>query len=454
MVTSTSDLSPPAADRDKQDSDDDSVATAVTGSKIIKNQGETKEYVVKFLFRPKKNGSNTEVARTHYSILDTIINTYPTGVTIFDNYGQRLRDFSTIKSYDSYLRHFQLQYAKPTIIKNRGTIYISHHRFHSSINISEIHRHHVVSALLQQVNTRMTVHQWNKDEVHISTLGFFVGVDPANHLPEDYIASVRKFIATQVGKREKKIPPFRLAYSSPFLLNSDGTRASTKLYDLQVRQKDAKEMIRLLQTAYQSKPTFIFHKLRHQDMVSYRNAIQQQNAFLRDSRAVPIHGISSDHMFSFDILLRQIPGVTEVLRHKHTDTIGRWNVLTKVNQFKEVTAAVENLIQQHSTKLTSDQFPTPGLVFTSRMVDSVSSDQSFATYLSACYSMYAAQDTDDTFDQPPVSSIPMAQAWGGPTVPSTILEPTVTTPISGISQDVYDQVIRDNDSLRAELTAQ
>lgn len=97
---------------DKDDTDNDSVATAEGNNRTIANKGERKEYVVKFLFRPTNENKSSEIALTHYKILKTINEIYPDETTIYDNFGQTIKEFKPPKSYDEYLRHFSLQYVK------------------------------------------------------------------------------------------------------------------------------------------------------------------------------------------------------------------------------------------------------------------------------------------------------------------------------------------------------
>ena len=59
------------------DDDEMSTVTTNTANRTIRNAGESKEYVLKFLFRPKTDGNNTEVACTHYAILKAIMDIYP-----------------------------------------------------------------------------------------------------------------------------------------------------------------------------------------------------------------------------------------------------------------------------------------------------------------------------------------------------------------------------------------
>ena len=293
------------------------------------------------LFRPKTTANNTEVARTHYDILKTINEVYSDTTTIYDNFGSTMKEFSTPQSYDEYLRHFKLQYAKGNPNLNRKPIYLVFHRIQSSIPIGELRKHDTIATLLQKVNVKMTTHKWKEDETRISDLGFFVSVDPGNKLKEDFEEEIKRDISHTMGKNKKKIPRFQCIYSSPFLITAEGNRVATKSYDLECRQQDAKELVAILQTTYKNNPKFIFHRMRHQDKKTYGNAIRKQNLYLSKSRVVPIRGVSEDVMFALDNELLQITGVLSVNRHKDTVSQGRWSIMTTEAQFKQVVSTIK-----------------------------------------------------------------------------------------------------------------
>ena len=121
---------PPAT----QDGDDISVNTVPAENGIINNVREPEEYVVKFLFRPKNASNNSQVAKTHYSILSAITQFSP-DTKIYDNYGVTMKKLVALKSYDEYLRHFNLKFVKGNEDKNRGPIYLVHHRIISTVSL-------------------------------------------------------------------------------------------------------------------------------------------------------------------------------------------------------------------------------------------------------------------------------------------------------------------------------
>lgn len=161
------------------------------------------------------------------------------------------------------------------------------HRLITLVPISELRKHHVVSSILTKHKARMTVHMWTEDDVHISTFGFFVSMDPSNCLKDEFKERVKMAITAATQRNLKNIPKFQCGFSLPFNFTKNNIKVATKTFDLQCRQSNAKELFGLLQPTYVTNPCFIFHKLRHMNHDSYSNVIHRQNAFLSHTRTVP-----------------------------------------------------------------------------------------------------------------------------------------------------------------------
>ena len=349
--------------RMQEDLDESSVATAIKENRNITYRNEAKEYVAKFTFQPTNSGNNTEVAKTHYKILQEIKDIYPE-VKIYDNYNEEISEFPQLKSYAAYLRHFNLQFVKHNEKKNRKSLYLAFHRIVTPVSLSKIRRHTIISSLLRKVNTKITTHLWKEDETRIANLGFHVGVDPSNHLKEDFEQTIRTKIATETNKNIKKIPRFQCAFTSPFLVDTEGNRISSKSDDIQCKQDDAADLIKLLQQTYQKNPTFVFHKMRHQNLSAYRNAIRKQNLYLANSRVVPIQGVHEEQMFYLENELLASTGIQSVLRHKLSATSGRWSVMTTEKEFKGVCELLKHNLETWTRKnceriRTSDRHSAP-----------------------------------------------------------------------------------------------
>jgi hypothetical protein len=367
-----------------------------------------------------------------------------------------MKKFTALKSYDEYLRHFNLEFVKGNQQKRRNPIYVVHHRIISNVSLGEIRKHWSVSDLLKRVNTRMTKHLWNEQETRIAVLGFSINVDPTNFLKNDYEARMLSQIAEKNNKSKKSIPRFQCTFSSPFDLNTDtNTRISTKTYALECRQKDAQELKKMLEKTYLD-GTFMFFKVRHIKPELYRSAIRKQNAFLATSRTVPIQGISEEVMFSLENDLLQIAGVKEILRHKLTPTKGRWSVMTTDSAFKYVTEILKKDISASVAHYSDDfpmdkSFPPVGLAFKGAGQDDESSGASFKSYLSSCSTVFDDKTTD--FSAPPATSSPAIQAWGPipPNIPKDVHSTTTTQIVSGISSSNYNEFDREKEQMAREI---
>ena len=115
--------------------DDVSTSTPNTKNQFISYEGEEKEFVVKFLFRPSPK-ANINVAKSHYDTLHVIMKVFPE-IEIFNNYGQSKKAFKKLMSYNDYLRNFKLHYSKGNELKQRNPIYVAIHRFRSRISLLE-----------------------------------------------------------------------------------------------------------------------------------------------------------------------------------------------------------------------------------------------------------------------------------------------------------------------------
>jgi hypothetical protein len=97
---------------------------------------------------------------------------------------------------------------------------------------------------------------------------------------------------------------------------------------------------------------------------------------------------------------------------------------------------------------TSD-FPPIGLAFRNQPYEE-GSETSFQSYLSACSSIYSLED--ETHDFPPMTDRPIPQAWGSPDpIPDLLNTTTATQSVSGISQDEFDRVTRENLKLTRQI---
>ena len=88
-------------------SNDISVNTTHANNTTIMNPTDASEYILKFKFHPINKKSTTDVAYTHYTLLQKICHHFPE-ITIYDNCGRTMDHFPCIKSYAAYLQHINL----------------------------------------------------------------------------------------------------------------------------------------------------------------------------------------------------------------------------------------------------------------------------------------------------------------------------------------------------------
>lgn len=317
-------------------------------------------------------------------------------IKIFDNNRKEMKFKKKIINFREYSTHYNLQYLKGSTNKQRHPQFSNFHRIQTNLSICEIRNHKEITFFLKQSKIKINDHEWDEKSTRISNLGFCGGVDPGNYTRQQFESDIRKQIAAANSKQESKIPKFKCRFSSPFMyIESDNVdepdrRLFTKACNLEVRQRDAKEMIKLLQKIYQTNPTFMFHRTRHDAPNVYSNVIHSQNKYLNNTRTVLIVGISRQVMFYLQPELFQISGVSQVLEHSRTDTKGRYSVMTTLNDFSAATKTirtkllktVSTISELHSLLLNS-LFSEVSVTFKS-IRDDESSDRSMQSYLSAC----------------------------------------------------------------------
>ena len=86
-------------------------------------------------------------------------------------------------------------------------MYLGFHRIHSSVPLSEIRQQTVVQSILKNVNARLTIHWWNKNETDITTLGFFINADPGNFLCENMKSMYAPKSANTIKLTKRKFLP-------------------------------------------------------------------------------------------------------------------------------------------------------------------------------------------------------------------------------------------------------
>ena len=183
---------------------------------------------------------------------------------------------------------------------------------------------------------------------------------------------------------------------------------------------------------------FFFHRIHHENRSIYVNAIRAQNSYLATSRVIPITGISPDAMFYLEKVLMQVPGVKQILLHKKTIQQGRYSIMTNEAAFKTVAKTVRENISTWNENVTVANaiitplgYPEPSVAFNHAFDDDSDSGTSMNTYLSACSTIFTAEN--EVYDAPPVSTIVPVQAWASQPI-RTPFNPPMSTAISSITE--------------------
>lgn len=431
-----------ATTTDNPPADTESVATLIVGTDPPQTPIQIDPFIekcVKFTFRAADDDEASEVAMGHFQILKAINDAFGEEVRIFNNQGERITKFK-LPSYVAYMRHFTIKHRQPNKRRNRKATYQMFHRLETSVSLSSIRKQEQVGNLLRTYNGSINYHPWTEDVNDTVSLGFFIKVDPTNFRSEDYEAEVTQEIIAATAKRGG-IPKFKVVMSSPSNYLPDKSRLRTKAYDLHVQRKDAKAMIDILQQTYMATPKFIFYRMRYSNDKAFNNALKAQNIFLNQTMVVPLIGIPSDFMFYIEDKINAIPGVERVLRHRLTETQGRYNVMTSSPHFRAVTAALNqdlngmlNDCMDDIRDIThSDTFPEPGVMLPAH--DQDSDTGSISSYFSNCSDAYSLYDDASIADgnNPPQESKSSVQAWGKPLSKNIHVSDVTTNTFSAVS---------------------
>ena len=130
--------------------------------------------------------------------------------------------------------------------------------------------------------------------------------------------------------------------------------------------------------------------------------------------------------------------------------------MTTESKFRSLAAHIKQELPPWVIKNSADypspkSFPPPSLAFKNQTYDEESdgSQASFQSYVSNCSSIYTVGD--ENYDDPPPPNNPAPQAWTGNNKIPELLDTTVSTPASGISQDEFDKVQRENTKLSKKI---
>jgi hypothetical protein len=411
------------------------------------------EYVLKFSFQSTshtKQDTRLHIAKRHHECLQAMASV---STQVLDTYGAPMPRSSSPPSMSEFEQHFKLYFSPGNKFKNHRPLYTIYHRIRSSMSLGTLCKQSKVSTALKKNNASINLHIWKEDEVDIVNLGFHIGADPCNQLKAHFEADIRSYITARTGTLPDKIPYFQSGFSRPFHNNETG-RSVTQSYNLQCRRADANDMIRVLQaTFHNDNSMFVFYKIRHTNPAAYKDAIETQNEFLKNRRAIPIHGISEVLMASIEDDIWDLAGIHSIQRHKNTTTTGRWNVLTNIDHFRSLIPQIKRLLTciQVDKSMLDSSYPQIGLAFNKQTRNMVlkPNQQTLAAVAKGLKTQESLPQSQDTSPDKMQQNLPAPTPWTAPSKPLPNSISSITSAPSSAQDDQYstsDSNSRQNNS--------
>ena len=145
-----------------------------------------------------------------------------------------------------------------------------------------------------------------------------------------------------------------------------------------------------------------------------------------------------------------------MLRHKHTESTGRWNLICLEKDFRSVVNSVKeqlrDIYDRHLDNQTisedTSHFPEVGLAFKNQIYDD-DSDGSFTSYVSMCESMFTVDN--DNYNLPPATNRPVPQAWAPPDSVQAPIRHTATHVSSITETDKVTRLENENERLTRQM---
>jgi hypothetical protein len=152
-------------------------------------------------------------------------------------------------------------------------------------------------------------------------------MDPSKHLREEATERVLQTALKEDCYKKGPGDKFQLVAGSPFLYVA-GPRYPTQAYTVVCLRDHAGEVDELLKNTYRKTSHYVKFRLRTKNAQAFSKALQAQNQYLASLRTISIVGIPTEMMYDLEAKIREVEGVTDVLRSNKTETIGRWNIIT------------------------------------------------------------------------------------------------------------------------------
>ena len=357
VISETKSTDPPPPDPAPTASDDASVNTEHTANGGKKNDLNTIDFCVKVEFVAKNADSPVPVMKLHRDLILTLITAHTTALVIYDNHDHVItaESLAKLRTLADYQRLFDV--LSRTGSKTRPGRHIVAMKLTTALTLADLKYPSEVSKFLRDNRIYLRLHPFPLKVIDTLSPGWLQGRHPTQ---SDSLAA-KLFINRRIKKinPDAVIPEYHLIYSSPSRLNKDGTKITTKAYEVQVDRRNSQALDKMLKAAFHGEPVYVKWKYRHTKPELFRDAMVLQSKYLSECMTVPVHGVTEKQM---KFLVRHIiidPSCISVERTRTTDISGRWNVLSTVKDFRAATIHVRSVLARFEEIVPKEFATTP-----------------------------------------------------------------------------------------------
>ena len=331
--------------------DDDTVVTPSRGEKRVERDNPRVEKTLKFRFVPSPDNDNVHPAILHVHWMHELKQHYGEDIQFIDNRNRPVTKLDPLRIDPAkHMQNFKLYFDRHTNRKStnkdntdyrKDTSYIVH-RIQTSVTLGEMKATNTVIKLMKEQNFYVNEHKWSETDWETTQLGFVYGIDPQFHDLDQATNIVAKALQSSVPR--KKIPKFRLVYSSPKIRNGKGKTVKTKAYSIETLRSDRDELTKLLKIAYKEDGTFVPFQMRTRHPDAFERFIRAQTQMISANYVVILNHIGPDAMHYLSERILAISGVISLLPCRSVHEDGRYKVLVHQKNFHCIRAHLKEVI--------------------------------------------------------------------------------------------------------------
>ena len=357
--------------------------------------------------------------------------------------------FNILKMIDETMEYCEI-YSKDTKKLNKETLAPSDFEYNEQGNNKKqfivVHRlvldqkyHHIKKnkAILDCIKTNnchIQEHHWSTREWDIVNIGFLCNVSPKHQSKDTVLYKLKTIEETKLR--------FNL-HATQVTCMHEGNKHSTLAYQIQCQRNQSEEVSKYIaNTCKEHGQTFIKYKWKYTNPKVFINAVRQQNDFIDNIRTIPVYGITNTTMANLTTCFLKKKEILEVGTTSKTLELGRWNMYTKLSNFRSTTKWLQlNLPKMfddldNDLKLETPPNFTPEVRFNTTIIFDEMDDPllQYAIHTTNSRSDNSTQDTC-------TSETSMNRTWAS--VASTSKDPssiTTTSELSKMMQKLSDSI--------------